>query len=295
MSRLTPGGSVCVVTAGVGRRRDLCALATLLRSVSRRPASPAPAAMPAVAAPAARKLRRRGASRSSSAGSAAAAGVPIAGGTSGRSGAASRSCAPSAPAASGGSSSSAAGAYLMTGGLARGIRTSSTAAADATAARVGSRLVKVAVGRVAAAVSPITANTARPARPYAIRRVAAAPMTAAKMASTTRIPLTRTSLSSEPNSVMAKFFSHGGVKSICSSPTATTGDPLAPVSPATNCPTPSAAPAASSPAMAPRPRLARPPPLPLMLMLCIRCGGGPGLARCQTLTIPATNISHGQY
>ena len=94
--------------------------------------------------------------------------------------------------------------------------------------------------------------------PYAIRRVAAAPMTAAKMASTTRIPLTRMSLSSGPNSRMAKFFSHGGVKSICSSPTATTGDPLAPVSPATNCPTPSAVPAASSPAMAPSPARLRP-------------------------------------
>ena len=101
-------------------------------------------------------------------------------------------------------------------------------------------------------------------------------MTAAKMASTTRIPLTRTSLSSEPNSRMAKFFSHGGVKSICSSPTATTGDPLAPVSPATNCPTPSAVPAASSPAMAPSP--ARLPSLRLILMLFIRCGHGAGLA-----------------
>ena len=143
-------------------------------------------------------------------------------------------------------------------GLASGISSRSTATAAAVAARVGSRLANVAVGRVAAAVSPTTANTPRPAMPYAIRRVAAAPMTAAKMASTTRIPLTRTSLSSAPNSAMAKFFSHGGVKSICSSPTATTGDPLAPVSPATNCPTPSAVPAASTPAMAPSPRASPP-------------------------------------
>ncbi len=182
----------------------------------------------------------------------------------------------------------------LAGGLASGISTRSTTAAAATAARVGSRLAKVAVGRVTAAVSPTTANTARPAMPYAIRRVAAAPMTAAKMPSTTRIPLTRTSLSSGPNSVMAKFFSHGGVKSICSSPTATTGDPLAPVSPATNCPTPSAVPAASSPATAPRPRPARRPSLPLMVMSFIRRGGGAGLARCQTLTIPATNNCHGR-
>ena len=85
-----------------------------------------------------------------------------------------------------------------------------TAAAAAVAATVGSRLAKVAVGRVAAAVSPMTANTASPAMPNQSRRVAAAPITAAKMAITTRMPLTRTSLSSEPNSLMAKFFSHGG-------------------------------------------------------------------------------------
>ena len=58
MFRSTPGGRACVVIAGLGMRSDFCALATLLRSVSSRPASPAPAAMPAVAAPATRKLRR---------------------------------------------------------------------------------------------------------------------------------------------------------------------------------------------------------------------------------------------
>ncbi len=78
MSRSVPGGSDCVVTVGLGMRRDRCALATLLRSVSRRPASPAPAAMPAVAAPAARKLRRRG-SRGSS-GSSRSPGSPASAG-----------------------------------------------------------------------------------------------------------------------------------------------------------------------------------------------------------------------
>src|SRR5947209_5413616 len=72
---------------------------------------------------------------------------------------------------------------------------------------------------------------------------------------------------------MAKFFSHGGVKSICSSPTTTTGDPLAPVTPATNCPTPSPAAAASSPATAPR----RSAPFSLILHIR-RCGRG-GLLR----------------
>ena len=103
-----------------------------------------------------------------------------------------------------------------------------------------------------------------PCGPEGIRRVAATPVSAANAASTTTIPRIRTSLSSGPKVLMAKFFSHGGVKSIWSSPTATTGDPLAPVSPAANCPTPSAVPAASTPAMAPRP--ARRTSFPLMFM-----------------------------
>ena len=76
MFRSTPGGRACVVTAGWGMRSDFCALATLPRSVSSRPASPAAAPMPAVAAPAARKLRRGGPSGSSVAGSARGAGRP---------------------------------------------------------------------------------------------------------------------------------------------------------------------------------------------------------------------------
>ena len=121
-----------------------------------------------------------------------------------------------------------------------------------------------------------------------IRRVAAAPTRAAKAPSITTIPVTRTSLSSAPNSVMAKFFSHGGVKSICSSPTTTTGDPLAPVSPATSCPTPSAAPAASTPATAPSPahRASR-RPTPLQVMMSIRRGRRAGLvARPRFLANP---------
>ncbi len=78
------------------------------------------------------------------------------------------------------------------------------------------------------------------------------PSTAANSASTTRMPLTRTSLSWEPNSLIAKFFSAGGVKSICSWPTATTGDPPAPVMPAKSWPAPTATAPASSPAIAPR-------------------------------------------
>jgi hypothetical protein len=74
--------------------------------------------------------------------------------------------------------------------------TRSATAAAAVAASVGSKLATFAVGRVAAAVSPTIANTASPAMPYDSRRVAATPITAAKIPSTTRMPLTRTSLSS---------------------------------------------------------------------------------------------------
>src|SRR5579864_3833570 len=49
------------------------------------------------------------------------------------------------------------------GWVARPISMRSTATAAAVAARVGSTLANVAVGRVAAAVSPTAANTARPA------------------------------------------------------------------------------------------------------------------------------------
>ena len=177
----------------------------------------------------------------------------------------------------------AAEAPAPAGGPIRSISTRSTMAAAAVAASVGSRLATDAVGRVAAAVSPMAANTSKPAIPCHSRRVAATPITAAKIPSTTRMPLTSTSLSSEPKSVIAKFFSHGGVKSICNCPTATTGDPFAPVSPATSCPTPSAVAAASRPAIAPSParRLAQgslgPRRLPFMSMSLIRCRRPQGL------------------
>ena len=54
--------------------------------------------------------------------------------------------------------------------------------------------------------------------------MASTPSTAAKTASTTRMPPTSISLSWPPNSLIAKFFSQGGVKSICSWPTTTTGE-----------------------------------------------------------------------
>ena len=282
------------VVVGLGIFTALRAVATLLRSASSRPASPAVAAMPAVATLAARKLRRAGSTAADGPGARASQSRPCAADglitppvpviAGGRSGAAS-SAAPSAPSASSspvsphesGHACGAAKVPAVTGGPIRPISTRSTTAAAAVAASVGSTLDTVAVGRVAAAVSPMAANTTRPAMPYASRRVAATPIRAAKIPSTTRMPLTRTSLSSEPNSLIAKFFSQGGVKSICNCPTATTGDPVAPVRPATSCPTPSAVPAASTPAIAPSPARRLAPgssgsrPLPIVSIFSIRC------------------------
>jgi hypothetical protein len=51
-------------------------------------------------------------------------------------------------------------------------------------------------------------------------------MMTAKMMSTPRMPQTRTVLSSEPNSRMAKFFTAPGVWLMDSSPTAEIGAPI---------------------------------------------------------------------
>ncbi len=75
---------------------------------------------------------------------------------------------------------------------------------------------------------------------------------AAKMASTMRIPPTSTTLSCEPKALIAKFLTGGGVKSIDSCPTATTGELSELISPATSWAMPRARPPARIPAMAPR-------------------------------------------
>jgi hypothetical protein len=107
-------------------------------------------------------------------------------------------------------------------------------------------------GLVIAANRPMAVKIARPAMPRDSLRMAAAPISAAKSASTTKMPLTRTSLSFEPKDVIAKSFRNGGVKSIDMLPTATTGEPSGPVNPATSCPTPIATAPVSSPAISPR-------------------------------------------
>src|SRR6266566_6281811 len=110
-------------------------------------------------------------------------------------------------------------------------------AAAAEPIRVGSRSTAVEVGLVAAATSPTAAKTAIPTRPLDGRRRASTPMKAAKTASTTRTPIWSTSLSFVPNSLIAKFFTGGGLRSTAIWATATTGEPTGPVMPLTRKPT----------------------------------------------------------
>ncbi len=57
-------------------------------------------------------------------------------------------------------------------------------------------------------------------------RMASTPITTAKMVRTPWMPQTRTVLSFEPNSLMAKFLTGAGVWLMDSSPTALTGAPI---------------------------------------------------------------------
>ena len=72
------------------------------------------------------------------------------------------------------------------------------------------------------------------------------------------MPPTSIPLSWPPNSLIAKFFSQGGVKSIYSWPTATTGEASGLTRPATSWPAPTATAPASNPASAPRPAPGQP-------------------------------------
>src|SRR5580704_5172178 len=79
------------------------------------------------------------------------------------------------------------------------------------------------------------------------------PIAAANTASSTRIPVTSAVLSCAPNALIAKSFTGGGVRSMVALPTATTGEPSAPVMPATSWPTPSATAAVIRPVNRPMP------------------------------------------
>ncbi len=66
-------------------------------------------------------------------------------------------------------------------------------------------------GRVTTAASPIAVKTASPAMPYASRRMATIPITAANANSSTRTPPTRKALSFVPNVEVAQSFTGSGV------------------------------------------------------------------------------------
>src|ERR1035438_2982820 len=83
--------------------------------------------------------------------------------------------------------------------------------------------------------------------------MASAPITAANTARTTRTPLTRTSLSCDPNAEMAKFFTGGGVKSMAMLPTAATGELCGLAKPDTSWPTLTATKPVINPASRPWP------------------------------------------
>ena len=124
--------------------------------------------------------------------------------------------------------------------------------------RTGRTSIALKSGRLSAASSPTSVNSASPASPKASRWRAAMPIRAANTARTTRMPATRTRLSLEPNAEMAKFFTGGGALSMAAPPTATTGANCGPVNPATSWATPIATKAVIRPVATPRPRCAQP-------------------------------------
>src|ERR1035438_3030557 len=134
-----------------------------------------------------------------------------------------------------------------------GARTSSASASApaATPTRVGTTSTGRATGRERTAATPMAPNTASPRRPNTRLRIAMIPGTAANTASTTTMPLSRTSLSSRPKCWIAKSLTGTGVRSMAALPTAITGTPPGPVMPATSWAAPRAIAAASSPAAAP--------------------------------------------
>ena len=282
--RSLPAGSGGAGWAGTGIRSEAWARETLECSASRRPPRPATVAVPATTTPVFRKLRRSGPAggrqRSTQVdepdGVAGARGPGDDGGRlSGL-----RSCGPSSP-------DRAVPVRGLIGSAAGGAaRTSSTSATAAAAPPTsdGSTKLAEAVGRDSAAVVPIAVNTARPAIPYQILRMASRPTIAANTASTARMPVTRTSLSFEPKAEIAKFFTGGGVRSIEASPTATTGEPSGATIPAMSWPTPIATAAASSPATSPRAARARSESgVTLIIRRRAPVGLGPGRSHVQAM------------
>src|SRR3984957_19547890 len=99
------------------------------------------------------------------------------------------------------------------------------------------------------------AKMPRPRKPRASRRIASTPTTMEYTKTTTSTPASRTVLSDVPKVEVAQSLTASGVRSIAASPTAITGDAAGTVKPASNCPMPIAAAAATSPHAAPHHRL----------------------------------------
>ncbi len=116
----------------------------------------------------------------------------------------------------------------------------------------------VVVGRVAAAARPTAPKPASPANPTQRFRSAATPIPTAASPSRTPIPISRASLSFDPNPRMANSFSHGGDRSMAACPTATIGEDTSPANAAANWAAPSATPAVTKPTRAPAAHRSRP-------------------------------------
>ena len=106
-------------------------------------------------------------------------------------------------------------------------------------------------GRVTAAAAPIAPSTTDPTMPRRGRRPDAAPSTATTTVSTIPIPIRRATLSCSPNVRIANDFSHSGLASTATPPTATIGEDPGPNTAASSSAVPSATAAASTPIVAP--------------------------------------------
>src|SRR5690348_8764315 len=261
MCRSDPGGGGLAGCVGGGMRRVVRARTTaLVGPASRWPIRALAPAMPTATEPVIRNARRPGRDV----------------GSAGRGGPAGTQDAPvsgTAPApATGALAPSGWGPAVADGGGADGGGAESARSVADTArtsrdmvyapaaapSRTGRTSIALKSGRVSAASSPTSVNSASPASPKASRWRAAMPIRAANTARTTRMPATRTRLSLEPNAEMAKFFTGAGALSTAAPPTATTGANCGPVNPATSWATPIATKAVIRPVATPRPRCAQP-------------------------------------
>ncbi len=255
MCRSDPGGSGLAGCAGGGMRKVVRARTTALEGPASRWPIRAPApATPTATEPVIRNARRPGRDAGSAGrgGPAGTQDAPVSG----------TSPAPVTGAAGSGGCPAVAG-----GGGAESARSVAAAARTsrdmvyapaAPPSRTGRTSIALKSGRVSAASSPTSVNSASPASPNASRWRAAMPIRAANTARTTRMPATRTRLSLEPNAEMAKFFTGAGALSMAAPPTATTGANCGPVNPATSWATPIATKAVIRPVATPRPRCVQP-------------------------------------